>query len=105
VNPWITVTIIGVGTYLTRLSFVGVLGRRAMPQWAERPLRFVAPAVLAALVAPAVLLREGSFEVVPSVNPRLYGAAVAALVAWRFKNLAAAILAGMGSLWLLQWLV
>jgi branched-subunit amino acid transport protein len=102
VNPWITVTIIGVGTYLTRLSFVGLLGRREMPAWAERPLRFVAPAVLAALVAPAVLMREGSLEVAPGGNPRLYAAAVAALVAWRFKNLAAAIVAGMGSLWLLQ---
>lgn len=104
-NPWLTVTIIGVGTYLTRLSFVGLLGSRAMPAWAERPLQFVAPAVLAALVAPAVLLREGSLEVVPGANPRLYAAAVAALVAWRFRNLAAAIVAGMGSLWLLQALV
>lgn len=104
-NPWVTVTIIGVGTYLTRLSFVGLLGSRALPQWAERPLRYVAPAVLAALVAPAVLLRDGSFEVGPGVNPRLSAAVVAALVAWRFKNLAAAIVAGMGSLWLLQWLL
>ena len=43
---------IGIGTYLLRLSFIGIVGDRAMPDWALVPLRFVAPAVLAALDRP-----------------------------------------------------
>lgn len=104
-STWAVVVVIGLGTYLTRLSFVGLLGQRVLPRWAERPLQFVAPAVLAALVAPAVLLRDGSFQLEPTVNPRFTAAALAALVAWRFRSVSVAIVVGMGSLWLLQWLL
>ena len=101
-NDWVTVALIGVGTYALRLSFIGVLGTRPMPAWAQRPLRFVAPAVLAALVVPAVALTDGALEVTPLANPRFAAAAVAALVAWRLKNVAGVIMVGMGVLWLLQ---
>lgn len=104
-NPWVTVAIIGVGTYLTRLSFVGALGQRTLPTWAERPLKYVAPAVLAALMLPAVLLRDGSVDVLPASNPRLLAAVVAAIVVLRFKSVSWAIVVGMSTLWLLQWLV
>ncbi len=104
-NPWITVVVIGVGTYLSRLSFVGALGSRAMPVWAERPLKYVAPSVLAALVLPAVLLRDGALDVAPASNPRFLAALAAAVVVIRYKSVSWAIVVGMGSLWLLQWLV
>ncbi|MEN8234592.1 MAG: AzlD domain-containing protein [Actinomycetota bacterium] len=93
---------IGVGTYLLRLSFVGIIGTRPMPDWAMVPLRFVAPSVLAALVAPAVLLREGVIDLAPATNPRALAALVALLVAWKTKNVAAVIVAGMAVVWLLQ---
>ena len=103
-NPWIVVLIIGLGTYLTRLSFVGVLGTRTMPAWAERPLKYVAPSVLAALVLPAVLLRDGSLDLAPATNPRFLAAVAAALVVVRFKSVSWAIVVGMSTLWLLQWI-
>jgi len=93
---------IGVGTYLLRLSFIGILGDRTMPDWAMVPLRFVAPAVLAALVAPAVLLRDGSVDVSPATNPRALAALIALLIAWKTKNVTAVIVAGMAVIWLLQ---
>ena len=93
---------IGAGTYLLRLSFIGILGDRTMPDWAMVPLRFVAPAVLAALVAPAVLLREGSVDVSPATNPRALAALIALLIAWKTKNVAAVIVTGMAVIWLLQ---
>ena len=102
-NPWAIVLIIGVGTYLTRLSFVGALGNRSMPVWAERPLKYVAPAVLAAIVLPAVLLRDGTLDVTPAGNPRFLAAFVAALFVARYKSVAWSIVVGMGALWLLQW--
>ena len=100
-NPFIVATI-GVGTYLLRPSFVAIVGSRTMPDWALVPLRYVAPAVLAALVAPAVLLHKGSVDLSPTSNPRAIAAAIAIVVAWKTKNVAAVIVAGMNIVWLFQ---
>ncbi|NIR35661.1 MAG: AzlD domain-containing protein, partial [Actinobacteria bacterium] len=40
------ISVIGVGTYLLRLSFIGVLGERTVPEGVQRSLRFIAPSVL-----------------------------------------------------------
>ena len=100
-SSWLIVIAIGLGTYLLRFSFIGVLGTRPMPMWAQRPLKYVAPAVLAALVLPAVVLVDGGADVTPLGNPRFMAAVVAAVV-WRLKNVAAVILVGMSLLWVLQ---
>jgi branched-subunit amino acid transport protein len=100
-SDWLVVAVVGAGTYLSRLSFVAVFGRIGVPPWLGRALKHVAPAVLAALVAPAVLLRDGAVDA-GSGNPRLYAALVAAVVAWRLRSVAATIVVGMGLLWLLQ---
>ncbi len=96
------VFIIGIGTYLIRLSFVAAVGRKTVPEWAMVPLQFVAPAVLAALVAPAVLLQNGRFDLAPSTNPRALAALIAILVAWKTKNTALVIIVGMSIVWFLQ---
>lgn len=96
------ITTIGVGTYLLRLSFIGIIGDRTMPDWAMVPLRFVAPAVLAALVAPAVLLEDGVVDLSPVTNPQALAALIALLIAWKTKNVIAVIAAGMAVVWLLQ---
>jgi len=101
-SNWAIVLVIGVGSYLTRLSFIGLLGTRAMPLWAQRPLKYVAPAVLAALVLPAVLLSDGQTDISPAGNPRFLAALLAGLVAWRLKNVAGVIVVGMSALWILQ---
>ena len=54
---WLLILAGGVGTFLIRYSFVGILGRTGVPEWGVRLLRFVPPAALAALVVPAVLYR------------------------------------------------
>ena len=96
------IIVIGIGTYLERLSFIGIIGDRKVPDWAVLPLRFVAPAVFAALVAPAVLLQDGSVVLSPAVNPRALATLIALLVAWRTKSVAATLVAGMAAIWLLQ---
>jgi branched-subunit amino acid transport protein len=101
-SHWLVVLLTGVGTYLLRFSFIGVLGTRPMPIWAQRPLKYVAPAVLAALVVPAVLLVDGRADVTPLGNPRFLAAAAAGVVAWRLKSVAAVIIIGMSLLWVLQ---
>lgn len=93
---------IGIGTYLLRLSFIGIVGDRAMPEWALVPLRFVAPAVLAALIAPAVLLNGGALDLSPASNPRAIAALVALLLAWKTRSVPVVIAAGLMVVWALQ---
>ena len=52
---WIVILAIGVGTYLIRFSFIGLVGDRALPAWAARMLRYVPVAVMPGLVAPLVV--------------------------------------------------
>ncbi len=52
---WIVIAVLGLGTYLIRFSFLGLIGSRRMPDWALRHLRYTAVAVLPGLVAPAVI--------------------------------------------------
>ncbi|GMQ85735.1 MAG: hypothetical protein BMS9Abin07_1303 [Acidimicrobiia bacterium] len=98
----VVVLIIGIGTYLERMSFIGIIGDREVPEWALLPLRYVAPAVFAALVAPAVLLQSGDLVLAPSANPRALATVIALAVAWRTRSVAATIVTGMAALWLLQ---
>jgi len=93
---------IGIGTYLLRLSFIGIVGDRVMPEWALVPLRFVAPAVLAALIAPAVLLADGALDLSPASNPRAIAALVALLLAWKTRSVPVVIAAGLVTVWTLQ---
>jgi branched-subunit amino acid transport protein len=101
---WISVIVIGVGTYLTRLSFIGLFGEREVPAWMELPLRYVAPAVLGAIVLPAIVQPSGVIELLPTVNPRFLAGVIAAVVAYRWRNVSLVVAVGMVSLWLLDWL-
>ena len=99
-TPWLTLCIAGLLTYLTRLSWIALLGRWSAPAWVSRALRFVPPAVLAAIILPELLLSDGQFS---PLNPRLLAGLLAALVAWRSKNILWTILVGMAALLILQW--
>ncbi|MFB6129875.1 MAG: AzlD domain-containing protein [Salinigranum sp.] len=94
---WVIVTVVAVVSLAFRLSFFLLFERREeIPPWAERVLRYVAPAVLAALVVPKVLYVGGSVSL---VNPRLAAGLVAAVVAWRTENLAITVAVGMVVFW------
>lgn len=92
---------IGLGTYLTRLSFVAVFGRYGVPEWLQTPLRYVAPAILAAIVAPAVVSPGGVVDL-STANPKFAAGIVALLVALRTKSVLWTIVAGMAALWTAQ---
>jgi branched-subunit amino acid transport protein len=97
---WAMVAVIGVGTWLLRLSFVTLLARvEAVPPAVSRILRLIPAAVLAAITAPAITNAGGSFDL---VTARFAAGVLAALVAWRTRNVAATIGVGMVSLWVLQ---
>ena len=97
---WLVTLVLGLGTYLIRFSFLGLLGGRELPDWLLVHLRYVGVAVLPALVTPIILwpaAAGGQFD------PLRMIAALAALAArWRL-GVIWAIMVGMGSLWLLQY--
>ena len=99
---WTVIVLIGVGTFLIRLSFFVLFEYlETVPEGLERALRFVPAAVLAALVAPAVIVVDGTPAVSPG-NERLLAAGLAVVVAWRTESVLATIAVGMAALLGLQ---
>ena len=97
---WLLLGLTATGTWLFRLSFIALLGRvAAIPDLAMRLLRLIPAAVLAAIVAPSLTHATGSFNL---GTERFLAGMVAAVVAWRTKNVLATIGVGMGVLWALQ---
>ena len=83
-NIWIIILALGVGTFLIRFSFLGLLGNREMPDWVLRHLRYTPVAVLPGLVAPLVLWPDATGG---TADPaRLAAAAVTIVVAWWRKS-------------------
>ena len=99
-DVWITIVLAGIGTYLLRVSFLAFADRLVdLPPMVERVLRQIPPAVLAALVLPQLLRPEGSLDL---WQPQLLAGAIAAVVSWRTRNIAATLVTGMVVLVVLQ---
>ena len=93
---WLIVIALGIGTYLIRFSFLGLIGDRELPEWVLRHLRYTPVAVLPGLVAPLVIwpsATDGEFD-----PPRFIAAAATLAVAYWTKNLFAGAFAGAGTL-------
>ena len=99
---WIVLPVLGIGTYLIRLSFLGVLGNRPLPDGLRRALRYTAVAILPGLVAPAVLWPAATGgETDPA---RLAAACVTLAVGIATRSVIGAILAGGVTLYAVLWL-
>jgi branched-subunit amino acid transport protein len=101
---WLTLLAMGLVTYTIRLSLIGVFGDLQPPPLVTRALRYVPPAVLSAIILPELVRPDGPIEL-SLTNARLVAGVVAALIAWRTKNVLATIGVGMVTLWVLQWLM
>lgn len=99
---WTLTVLLGLGTFLIRFSFLGFLGRRRLPDWLMLHLRYVAVAVFPALVTPLVLWPPAT-DGVP--DPARLIAALAAFAAGLRFSVLGAILAGMATLYALQFLL
>lgn len=96
----LAIVLSGIGTYAMRASFFAFAHRLAdVPPGIQRLLRQIPPAALASLVVPALLRPEGSLDL---AHPRLAAGVVAALVAWRTRNVALTLGVGMGIVMLLD---
>ncbi len=98
---WIAIVGVALTAAVTRGSFVVFGTRMVLPPVVERALRFAPAAVLGAIVAPALLLRQGHMDLSVG-NARLIAAVATGLVIWRWRNMLAAIATGMGVLTLLR---
>lgn len=100
-SAWVIVVLVGVGTVLLRSSFIVFMGDRELAPAFVRALRFVPAAVLTALVVPAVVLTDRGFDLSLD-NHRWPATLIAAFVAWKTRNIAYTILAGMVALWIVR---
>ena len=57
---WTIIVAMGVGSYMLRFTFIGLVGDRPLPPWLLRHLRYTAVAILPALVAPGIIWSDPS---------------------------------------------
>lgn len=91
---------LGIGTFLIRFSFIGLVGDRELPNCALRLLRYVPVAVMPGLIAPMVMW-PGATDGVPD-PPRLVAACTALGIGLLTRSVIGAILGGMAALYLSQ---
>ena len=97
---WTIIIIMGVGTFLIRFSFLGLIGDRPMPAFILRLLRYTPVAVLPGMVAPLVLwpaATDGQFDPV-----RMLAAIATVLIGIWTRNVLWAILGGAATLYALM---
>jgi branched-subunit amino acid transport protein len=97
VEIWLIIVVMGIGTFLIRFSFLGLIGDRAMPTFVLRLLRYTPVAVLPGMVAPLVLwpaATDGVFDPV-----RMMAAIATVLIGIWTRNVLWAILGGAVTLY------
>ena len=100
-STWVVIVGAGIIAFLLRASFIVFADPQKFPHAFRVALAFVAPAVLAAIVAPGLAMPQGAFDLTLA-NPRWIAGLVAIAVAAIVRNALAAIAAGMAMLWILQ---
>ena len=91
---WPAILISGAGTYAMRASFLAFAHRMVtVPPPVARILRQIPPAALAAIILPALVRPDGHLDV---LQPRLLAGILAALVAWRTRNVGLTLVVGIG---------
>jgi len=100
-NIWLVMLIGGLITFGMRFSLIYLFGRFHVPEALRKALRYVPPAVLSAIIFPELFIRDEMLNLSLD-NYRLMAGLVAILAAWFTKNILITILAGMLTLFLLQ---
>lgn len=84
-------------TFATRFSCVALFRQTGMPTWLERWLKHIPTAILIALIMPALVLPTGQIDI-SLHNHYLIAGVVAALVAYKSRNIIATLMLGMGTM-------
>jgi branched-subunit amino acid transport protein len=103
-QSWIVVLGLAIGTFLIRYSFIGLLADRDMPQWLERALKLMVPAIFAAIVFSGVVMVGGQVAG-PDQWPRYAAAFIALIAAIAARgSMLVTVVVGMAALHGLPWL-
>jgi branched-subunit amino acid transport protein len=98
---WLVMIGGGLLTFAIRLSFIVFLEKKKIPPIVQRALQLVPVAVFSALIFQLVFIPDEQVIFSP-LNPRLLSGLLAALVAWKTRNILLTLLVGMAVLFLLQ---
>lgn len=91
-------------TYIPRVLPIASLSSRSLAPWLVRWLELVPAAVLAALLAPAILVEHGKMNV-NAENPFVWASLLTLLLARITGSFVGSILAGMGLVAFLRYFV
>lgn len=101
-RDWILVVAVGLGTYALRACLVVTFGRAVtIDDRVTRGLDHLAPAALAALLLPGLLVSNDRVIFDP---PVVLAAIVAGIVAWRTRRIPAVLVSGLVVHQLASWL-
>jgi len=89
--------------YLVRWPVLTLVSRVTLPQTVLDGMKFIPPAVLAAMIAPAMFMPAGALDLHLS-NASLIAGLAAGAIAWRTRNLLATIVLGMTIFLIWRWL-
>jgi branched-subunit amino acid transport protein len=76
---WVVIALVSAATFLLRASFIVFANPQRFPKRFRQALAFVPPAVLAAFVAPGLLIHAGAIDL-SAANPRWIAGVVAIAV-------------------------
>ena len=91
---WISITIAGILTYLTRMTMVALVRREMLGNRIKNVLTYVPSAVFPAIIFPAVFFNDNGYFV--DVNdPKIFGILAAILIGLFSRNIIATIISGL----------
>lgn len=100
---WTIIVALGIGTFLIRWSFFGLIGDRDLPPWVMRHLRYTAVAILPGLIAPFILWPQAT-DGVPDPSRLLAAVATLGVGLWT-RSVLYAVLTGFAVLYGVQLVV
>lgn len=100
---WIVTLGLAIGTYILRACFLVFIDNEKLPQWLLQHLNYTAVAILPALISPMVVLVKDADA--QAIGIRAIAACFALFIGiWR-RSVLLSIIAGMGCLYLLNYLL
>lgn len=99
----VLITGMAIVTFLVRWPVLALVSRITLPRVLLDGMKFIPPAVLAGIIAPAMFAPAGALDLHLS-NAYLLAGVASGLIAWRTHNLLATIVSGMTIFLIWRWL-
>ncbi|MBK8049065.1 MAG: AzlD domain-containing protein [Anaerolineales bacterium] len=89
-------------TFGVRYPVLALVSRVHLPEPVMAALKFIPPAVLTAIIVPAMVMPAGQIDI-SLTNAYLVAGIISAVIAWRTRNLLATIVLGMVIFLIWRW--